>query len=357
MLGIWLLLLPGPVAAAFPDAGEPLTIATRHAPPFVIRSDAGFTGITVALIERMSAELGFRYDFVEMGLSEMLEAAAAGTVDAAAAALTITAERERQVDFTHPFLTAGIGVAVPVRPALTWMTAVRRVVSQPFIASLAALLGLLTLLGALIWLVERRRNDQFPAPPLRGIGAGLWWSAVTMTTVGYGDKAPVTLAGRLIALIWMFASLLLISGFTAAIASALTVGALEDGIDSVEDLYGVRVVAVADSTSASFLTDKLIRHHSVVDAGAALALLAAGQADAVVHDAPILRYLVHEQYLGQLRVLPFLLTRQDYGIALPRQTPRREEINVRILEIIQTPEWARMVEGYLGRDGSSAGLP
>jgi ABC-type amino acid transport substrate-binding protein len=339
-------------AAAVPADEEPLVIATRHAPPFVIRTDGGFEGITVSLVQRISAELGLSYRFVEMGLTEMLAAVAAGEVDAAAAALTITAEREREVDFTHPFFTAGLAVVVPVRETMTWITALRRVASEPFLKSLAALLGLLTLLGALAWLAEHRRNPQFPAPPVPGIGAGLWWSAVTMTTVGYGDKAPITPLGRLIALVWMFASLIVISGFTAAIASSLTVGALDDTVGGIEDLYGKRVLTVAGSTSASFLTEKLIRHRTVVDADAALETLADGQADAVVYDAPILRYLVQEQHVGRLRVLPILLTRQDYGIALPRQTARREALNVHILEIIHTPEWERMVEGYLGRHGT-----
>ncbi|MBK1646011.1 ABC transporter substrate-binding protein [Thiocapsa imhoffii] len=328
-----------------------MLIATRHAPPFVILDDGEFTGIAIALMRRISEGWGVEIRFIEMGLSEMLDAVAAGTVGAAVGALTITAERERILDFTHPFYTTGIGVAVPVRETMTWITALRRVASEPFLTSLAALLGLLTLLGALVWAVERRRNEQFPAAPIRGIGAGLWWSAVTMTTVGYGDKAPITLVGRLIALVWMFASIIVISGFTAAIASSLTVGALDESIGSVEDLYGTRVVSIEGSTSSLYLTDKLIRHHTVTDAEAALQELVAGRADAVVHDAPILRYLVQEQYVGRLRVLPFLLTRQDYGIALPRQTAQREEINVRILETIHTPEWERLVEGYLGRDG------
>jgi Ion channel len=63
----------------------------------------------------------------------------------------------------------------------------------------------------------------------RGIGSALWWSAVTMTTVGYGDLAPRSPAGRLVAIAWMFVSLLLVSWFTASMASILTAERLDAG--------------------------------------------------------------------------------------------------------------------------------
>jgi CubicO group peptidase (beta-lactamase class C family) len=47
-----------------------------------------------------------------------------------------------------------------------------------------------------------------------GIGIGIWWATVTMTTVGYGDKAPMTPGGRIVGLIWMFVGVITISGFT-----------------------------------------------------------------------------------------------------------------------------------------------
>ncbi len=55
------------------------------------------------------------------------------------------------------------------------------------------------------------------------LGSALWFAAVTMTTVGYGDKTPQTPLGRFLAFLWMFFGILLVSAFTGAFASSLTV--------------------------------------------------------------------------------------------------------------------------------------
>jgi ABC-type amino acid transport substrate-binding protein len=202
-----------------------LTVATREVPPFAFRGEDGaWRGIAVDLWAGVAERLGVEYRFIELGLTEMLDAVAEGRADAAVAALTITSDRERRVDFSHPFHTSGLGIAVHQRPAGGLVKVLKRLFSGQFLAVLGGLLALLTVVGVLIWLAERRTNAHFPGAPAKGIGAGLWWSAVTMTTVGYGDKAPTTLFGRALAMVWMFAGLIIISGFTAAITTALTVG-------------------------------------------------------------------------------------------------------------------------------------
>ena len=57
-----------------------------------------------------------------------------------------------------------------------------------------------------------------------------------------------------------------------------------------------------------------------------------------------------QNHAADLQVLPKLFARQDYGIALPPGTELREELNRQILRIIADPDWARMLEGYLGRE-------
>ncbi len=353
LLALCLVLATGGVGAGESPEGAArhVTIATRDVPPFAMKVDGGWDGIAIELLRQVAESIGLELELKEMDLAQMLDAIRTGEVDAAAAALTITAEREWDMDFTHPFFSSGLGVAVRQRADVTWLSALKRIVSGPFIQAMAALLGVLSLVGALVWLVERRRNAHFQRDPVKGIGSGIWWSAVTMTTVGYGDKAPVTLAGRTIGLVWMFAGIILISSFTAAITSSLTVRELDQSIRGVDDLRGKRVLTLAGSTSAAYLDESLIRFSAAPGLNQALDELAAGRAAAVVYDAPILRYLVNEDPNRDLHVLPTLLVRQDYGIALPSGSPLREEMNREILRIIRTPEWSRMLHSYLGPEG------
>src|SRR4051812_19356671 len=84
-----------------------------------------------------------------------------------------------------------------------------------------------------------------------------------MTTVGYGDKSPVTVAGRLLGLVWMFAAIIIISFFTASVTSTLTVDRLESAIKGPEDLPKVKVATLAGSTSAAYLDHRKITYREV----------------------------------------------------------------------------------------------
>ncbi|CAD5119998.1 DgyrCDS8580 [Dimorphilus gyrociliatus] len=77
--------------------------------------------------------------------------------------------------------------------------------------------------GLIIWLIEKWKNkDHFSNKPYKGIVEGFYWACVTMTTVGYGDKYPKAIFGKIITVCWAVYSLAIVSLFTASIASGLT---------------------------------------------------------------------------------------------------------------------------------------
>ena len=332
--------------------GQTLVVATKPAPPFVIRGDDGaWTGLSIELWKRVAADLGVEYEIREAGIPEMLEGLEDGTFDVSAAAMTVTPEREIRVDFIHPFHTTGLAIAVRDDYRHGWLGSLLAFFSADFLRVVLALIVLLLVCGLLVWLFERRKNpEMFGGTTPEGVGSGFWWAAVTMTTVGYGDKAPRTIGGRIVALVWMFASLIVISGFTASIASALTLGGLGSPVQGPEDLDEVRVGTVPQTTSALYLDEQNIPFEQVESVPAGLDALHEERIDALVYDRPILLYLVRTEHSGRLQVLPPTFERQDYAFAVRPDSTLREPINRTVLELVageRAPEWKKLLKQYL----------
>lgn len=339
------------VSAVGSSDATPMVIGTREAPPFAMKTgDGEWAGLSIDLWREIASELQLEFLFREVSLREMVEGVAEGRLDAGVAALTLTAERERQVDFTHPFFSSGLGIAIRTpEGGMNWLRVLRGLISPAFLTVLAALGAVLLAAGVGIWVFERKKNEtQFGGSTAEGLGSGFWWSAVTMTTVGYGDKSPVTLGGRLVALVWMFTSVIIISSFTAAIASSLTVSSLESPIRGPADLVRHQVGALAGSTASDFLLSRGIRVASHESLEEAMEALREGLVDAVVHDRPILQYLARGG--TGLTVLPHSFQRQDYGYSLPPGSPLRQEINVALLERISSAWWQAEQQRYFGQE-------
>ena len=329
---------------------DKLIVGTKDSPPFSIKlKDGTWEGLSIELWHAIAQDLGLDYEFKEMTLGELLAGVSEKSLSASVAAITITEEREEMMDFSHPFNTTGLGIAVKRDTHGGWGDVVKGVFSPGFIQILFSLCLLLLICGLLVWIFEKRRNsEQFGGSNLKGIGAGFWWAAVTMTTVGYGDKAPKTLGGRLVGLIWMFAGIIVISSFTAAITSSLTVSTLGSIISGPDDLYKVKVITVRNSTSEKYLKRKGISFQSVIDAEKGLDALARGNVDAVVYDAPILKYLIQQKHSEDLIMLPGTFDPQYYAIAFSQGSELREYVNRSMLNVLKEPWWREKVNRYLG---------
>jgi len=333
------------------EVGATLRVGTKAAPPFVVQGEDGrFSGISIALWEAVAERIGVKYDYVDSDLTGLFTGLGDDTLDVSVAALTVTAKREARIDFSYPFYSTGLAIAVPAKGSRLWST-IERFFSWQFFTALAGLAVVLLAVGVAVWLFERRANaDEFGGGPVKGLASGFWWAAVTMTTVGYGDKSPRTLGGRLVGLVWMFAAIIIISSFTAAIATSLTVDRLSSGINNVQDLNSARVVTIAGSAAADALSERGIGFATQPEVSDALDDLANGRVDAVVYDAPLLQYRVLNDYASTLEVLPNIFDRQDYAFALPEGSPLREPINRAILDYLASDDWQNLLTRYLGNE-------
>lgn len=99
------------------DAGESggtLTVATEPAfPPFEFQGDDGeLQGFDIDLMNAIGETAGLEIQFESLPFDGIIPALQAGTVDAAISGMTITEERLQTVDFSRPYIKAGLAIAV-----------------------------------------------------------------------------------------------------------------------------------------------------------------------------------------------------------------------------------------------------
>jgi polar amino acid transport system substrate-binding protein len=342
-------------AYALPSTGHADTatvrVGTMRVPPFVLRGDDGqWGGLSIDLWKLIAAELKipfeFRdYDYDPAGLPLAVER---GEIDVAVAAIPVTHDGETRFDFSHPYFAANLGIVVHADPDPGVFGAVASFLTLRTFGALATLLGLLIVVGALIWLLERRQRTHFDPRPLPGIGEGIWWAAVTMTTTGYGDKVPISWRGRSLAIVWMFSSIFLISLFSATLASSFVVDRLRTGITSINDLARAPVAAVTGSAGEQWLGDQGISARNYPFVIQASKALQRGDVHALVYERAILGYMIKEYGWRDLEILPHTLAVRDYAIAIRPDSPLKEQINRALLKVIHRPDWKETVQRYVG---------
>ena len=348
---LWILFFSVSVVTAETLPTHSLLVGTKIAPPFAMKDKAGhWEGISIELWKNIAQNLGLEYTFSEQkDIKQLLSGVENASLDVGIAAITITAQRETKFDFSHSYYTTGLGIAVPKKEANAWIEVLRALFSFKMFLIVSVLVLILFIIGTITWLMERKQNtEHFNPNPIKGIASGIWWAAVTMTTVGYGDMTPKTLGGRLVALFWMFASMLLVSSVIAIVASTLTLAKLEPAVTGPNDLAKVKSATIASSISDSYLKDRRLRseYYDSVDAG--LEAVKEGKVDTMIYDEPLLKYTIHNHYSETLMVVDSIFENQNYGIAFPEKSMLREAVNRELLKIIHSEKWQSIIKKYLG---------
>jgi len=212
-----------------------LKVGTKLAPPFAMKGpDGKWNGISIELWELIAKKLNIKYEFQEENLESLLNKVKNRELDLGIAALTITPDREKVLDFSHSYYTTWLGIAVQKKETNPVMIILQSIFSKKMLYIFLALTATLLAVGTLIWFTERRKHPEtFDANPVKGIGNAVWWAATTMTTAGYAEVSPKSPISRLLALFWMLISLFIVASIIATITSALTVSKVNGPIAQI----------------------------------------------------------------------------------------------------------------------------
>ena len=307
--------------------------------PFVIQKDGGSSGISLDIWRRIAEENNLSYRLIKQATPRQgILALNKGEIDLLVGPISITPERLNLpgVDFTQPYFIGKEGILLPLKPT-TLLNRLQVFLGWAVLSSVLVLITVLLVVGSLIWLAERRSNsEQFPVEPLPGIASGMWFALVTLTTVGYGDKAPMTKIGRGLTSVWMVISLIAVSSLTASLASAFTLflsGTTNESITDPAQLNGQRAAVLEGTSGEELAEEQNMRIVPSQTLGDAIETVLTNRADAVIFDRPAIRYHLKNNPELAVQLAPFTLAEQTYGFAFRTGDPLRTPLNISILKL------------------------
>jgi ABC-type amino acid transport substrate-binding protein len=343
-----------PASAPALDHMGVLRVGTCDLPPWSIVPDkpgAAWTGVAVHLVREVAEALNLKVEVHTYSYPQLLAAVEKGEIDIAATGIPITADNLARFAMTPAFDESGLSIATRTRPRMTFFSTLEHVATREVLMWGASLAVACVVFGALLWLVERKRNPPFEGDAGRGLAEASWWSVVTMFTVGYGDRVPVTLRGKLLAVVWMGLAFVLITVASGLVTSTLTVQQLRPVVASARDLSGARVGCVAESEGQRFLEAAKIRFIAFPTYEAGLQALEKMHLDAVVGSTVALEFLVTRSDDHALTVLGQAL-QSDYvgfGMRYGLSNGLEKRFELEMLKVSQSEEFRGYRDTLLGR--------
>jgi polar amino acid transport system substrate-binding protein len=327
-----------------------IRVAIKPLDPFVAKAaDNTYSGFSIELWNEIAKRNGWITTYVwNETVKDLLATVKSGGADAGIAGISMTAAREADFDFSYPMYNAGLQVMVGKSQKSTWRDSLRRIFSPTLFKILGIVFLLLIIVGHVIWLFNRHRED-FPSSYVRGVPEGMWIAGETLMTQST-PRDPNKQWTRIVTFLWIFGSVIFVANITASISSQLTVASIEGRIRGIDDLSDKRIATVANTTAATELADRGFAGNvlSVDNVLKAYELLDSGKVDAIVYDAPVLQYRAQHSGKGSEKVVGKIFRPEPYGIAIPNESPLKEKIDSALLAMNGDGTYAALSQKYFG---------
>jgi polar amino acid transport system substrate-binding protein len=334
---LWLTATLFVSAAQAQTEPQELRVVTRILPPLVVNQPGGpLSGFSIELWNKIAEKLQVKTNYqIAPDVRALLEEVRAGKADVGISAVSITADRDKEFDFSQPMLNAGLQIMVRGRgqeaDANPLSDLLRLLFSKVSLVWLGIAFLLVLVPAHLVWFFERRHKDSIiPAEGyFPGIFHTMFWAAGTLAT--QAEQMPRQWVARVVAVLWMFASILFVAFYTAQLTATLTVQQIQGGIGGPGDLQGRKIASTSGSTAATFLREQkaIVHEYSLIDD--AYRALLNKDVDAIVFDAPVLLYYAANDGKGRVQMVGAMFRREDYGIVFQQNKPLRKQVDNALL--------------------------
>jgi polar amino acid transport system substrate-binding protein len=331
---------------------QTLQVATRVLPPFVAEENGELFGFSIELWRSIAEQLDVKFEFKKYpNVKQLLEAVAKNQVDLGIAAISITAEREQKFDFSYPIFFSGLQILVRntqsgAANALQSLLASGSILFSTTIYHVLAVATILSMIMAhVVWLIERNHKESMISKHyFPGIFEAFWWAITAL--VAQQDSNPNHTLAKIVALFWMFSSVIFLSYFTASFASIMTVQKLQSNIQEFNDLPGHIVATTKGSVAAEFLKRHRIKTVEFSSIEQVYESLLDKKSDAVVFDSPVLKYYANNEGKNKVQLVGEIFNPSNYGIVYSQKSPLRKAVNVALLKLYANGTYQQIYDKY-----------
>ncbi|KNA19935.1 hypothetical protein SOVF_056880 [Spinacia oleracea] len=289
-------------------------------------------------------------------INELIEKINTGVFDAVVGDVSITTDRTKYADFTQPYIESGLVIVAPVKTTESNAWAFLR----PFTPMMWFVTGAsFIVVGAVVWILEHRFNDEFRGPPRKQVATMLWFSCSTWF-FAHRENTVSTL-GRLVLIIWLFVVLIINSSYTASLTSMLTVHQLTSHVKGLESLIDSRepIGYQAGSFSVNYLNEQLNVPMSLLvplnsENEYAEALTKGpknGGIAAIVSERAYMELFLSSRC--EFTIVGQEFTKNGWGYAFPQDSPLAVDMSTALLKLSENGDLQKIHDKWLIRKACS----